>query len=1243
MIFILLLLLIGLLFAVLGSERALDTVLRQAVAGAGVPLEYRSLKGSLLHGFTMEEVVYEKRVKAKRLALKIDYPALAEGVVHIEKLHAEDIWVEKGFLKSLIETNSSSTQEQESQKIDALRRIVVDDLDISLRDIAYEGYEVAHMRLHIGDFAYDMDQKADGEIDLSLESNVADIAAHIDVVQSRYDGDIDLDIQERYLQQLLADSNVTFERSPHIAAKIRGDLVDADFDIALQRSSFRYDIIRVAPKKVHLAGRYGIKTSGLDANVTLQGLSDPADYDLHLQSGMLLNDLNNTLHYRLKGRLLAAKPALAKLLDDENLSFVTPSVIDIDSNGTMRRIAAQLHLEKGEIRYGLYRILPQRLFVKGAYDLQSGDLNAEGEGRIFSNAADLNLTFATAADLNRPLEKLKIDLLADLLPKEPFLKPLLAEQNITLQKAPQLHIRAFNRGEEVVADIDFTPLALEADDLTLQTRTLNTRFNLHQKRGSLKGRVVADILSNAGDLRLDGNTSLNLNDINNTLRYQALVRAKAKEAYLQKHLKSRSVDFHALSPLKIDLHGNAQHLDANLAMEGEARVNRYRFKPRFKDTKIRYDLHEHTFESDIDLALDSTYADVRLRGKLSGDSDDLNDTLRYDLWMDLLQREALLDLNLTQLGKVALKLKGSLKNLDARLDSRKLKASVQSSDFDRFELSLKSRKLYLDKLYLALPPEFKGSDAALEAGGYYALKSKKADLSVQLKRLHLFKRTIATNRFRLLLDGEDFRLTPLVLRAKDFQLRLEAKSHKGEVEVHLKNSALTADLKFRKEPLFADAEVNIPSLKKLFAQIDKIYPIAPLPKVDGALALTAKMAGSERLKISLNSPAITLPQGRIERIDLLAYYKPQRIDIPKFDFQLKGFKPKKMNRAVHLAHPAFIVMKGEEMEVDFVLENLFTLKAQKRDDLLSGIFKTQKLYLGLEGYGETRLTTDIQFYKSGPQLAVSGDVLLADTVITYESRVLDVSSDPDIIIIKKQKRRVAADDNFVKNTFLDLHIRSKDEIEYKVEAGTIVIKPDIEVRKDFGSKLKLLGKINILEGEYDLGDKRFQIKEGAIAFRGLEEINPHLDIHVEYPIDEVVIFIDILGDKRKPKLQFKSKPMMSKKDIFSYLLFGFAVSESEGAQSSAANAAEKIFGRALAKDLARELKLDRLDLTRNALGGIDIKAGKKVNKKTIIYYQNRSLESSVIVERKLGKHFELDVEAGQESQAVDLFYKRGYK
>jgi autotransporter translocation and assembly factor TamB len=140
-----------------------------------------------------------------------------------------------------------------------------------------------------------------------------------------------------------------------------------------------------------------------------------------------------------------------------------------------------------------------------------------------------------------------------------------------------------------------------------------------------------------------------------------------------------------------------------------------------------------------------------------------------------------------------------------------------------------------------------------------------------------------------------------------------------------------------------------------------------------------------------------------------------------------------------------------------------------------------------------------------------------------------------------------------------------------------------------------------------------------------------------------VIYIDILGDKRKPKLQFKSKPMMSKKDIFSYLLFGFAVSESDGAQSSAANAAEKIFGRALAKDLARELKLDRLDLTRNQLGGIDIKAGKKVNKKTIIYYQNKSLESSVIVERKLGKHFELDVEAGQESQAVDLFYKKGFK
>jgi len=259
-----------------------------------------------------------------------------------------------------------------------------------------------------------------------------------------------------------------------------------------------------------------------------------------------------------------------------------------------------------------------------------------------------------------------------------------------------------------------------------------------------------------------------------------------------------------------------------------------------------------------------------------------------------------------------------------------------------------------------------------------------------------------------------------------------------------------------------------------------------------------------------------------------------------------------------------------------------------------------------------------------------------------ETNIIDFALE-NLLEFKGTQKGDVVTGKLTKNTFLDIEVRAKNEMLYKVDAGEIEFEPDIKIRKDFGSLPKITGKIKVLDGQYDFADKRFQIEEGAIAFRGQEGSNPLLDLHVNYEIDDVVIMITIGGDKNRPKLTFKSKPMMSKKDIFSYLLFGMSASETEGAATSANKAAEKIFGRAIAKDLARELNLDRLDMNRNTLGGIDVKAGKKVNRKSIIYYQNKMSESSVIYERKLSKKWSVETEVGKQGQGVDLLYRKGYK
>ena len=1227
----------------LNSSTALDLIAKNAIDATGFDLKYKSIQGGLFSGLKIEGMDYEGKAKAD-LELDADFATLASGKVHIKTLKATNIWVDQNFLESLIDANSTSEKKEDNSTKNPLKEIVIDDFALNLKDIAYHEYKVDALTLRAKGFRYDMKKNLSGDINLEAKSNVADTNVILHVVDSHYKGDIQLRPKKAFVNELLQEQNITIFKVGETKLHVDGDLQKSDFTIHMDESRLTYGLYKLNPKFIDIKGDYDINTSDLSDTLHSQILSNVADINLSLENSLNLNDINNSLHYVVKSDISGVKKEFASVLQDANLSFPKASKMHLSGLGTMKYVDANVTLEGGEILYQHFKIEPKQLDIVNHFDIVSSQLDAKGVGSVVSNAADFDVEYQTFVDLDDINHTLKLDLHSNLLAKKPFLTKLLQEQNITLSKVPALHLDVVNKGELLNLSVVTDESALRYDGLDIAAKKITANVDYNLKTSDTVADINAIVLSNAGDLSLDANAGLKLSDINNTLHYSGDTTLKAKEGYLRKKLHDKRVKFQRLSPLKLHIIGDAKKAVAMVDLQGRARVGSETIEPSIKNTKVIYDLREHTVKSDIDIDLKSTIADIRVKGNAFVDSDDINHTLKYKLSSKIGQKKPFEDIDLRQLGLLKLDAVGSLQNLDASLHAKGLKALVKSVDFDTFTFDLDTKNLYIDKLYKKVPPQLKNSFVALYVKGYYTLKSKKAQVDAKVKKLKLSNRYIHTNRFKLSLDGDDVTLTPVLVEAKGFKLSLDAKTKDGAVRAHLKNKAVNGFINFKPDPLYADGKLDIPSIPKLLAQIQKVYPLKKVPPIKGGLKLEAKMAGKKRVKIALISPFIKLQEGKFKDIDIEAFYKKGRIDINRFGFWLKEFEPKEMNREVKLAHPGYVTFDGNDSKVDFVLKDFLSFKGEKEGDVTTGKLSTHKLYLGLKGYGQTKLTTDIDMFQSAKQLAVSGDITFEETQVQYESRYLDVSKDPDIIIIdEKHKKKRAADDSFRQNTFLDLHIKSKDAIVYKVEAGTVEMKPDIEVRKEFGTNVKILGKINILEGEYDVGDKRFTIKEGAVAFRGQEDINPLLDIHVEYPIDEVLILIDIRGDKRKPKLDFKSKPMMSKKDIFSYLLFGFAVSESDGAQSGAANAAEKIFGRALAKDLARELNLDRLDLTRSQAGAVNVKAGKKVTKKTIVYYQNKEQESSMIIERKLGRHFELDTEIGQTGQAVDLFYKKGFK
>ncbi len=1114
----------------LNSATFLNHGAKFAIEKSGLDITFSEIKGGLYSGLEIKDFNYQDDVKAD-VKLEIDFPALKEGKVKVKDINLSNLTIDKDFLASLLTPSESNTTTATSKK-SFIKEISVDNLHLDTKDIVYEAYTLDALVLDVHDFHYDMKEEFSGDIKAHIASNVALADVSVVLEKSHYDAHIDADVQKTFIEPYLKDSNITLDTVPHITLDARGDMENVVVDAKIGEGILFSQSIMINPKMMDIHADVGIKSGDIKADVKADIDSDMAALQVNGDAVLNSKDINNTLQFSLHSHIEGHQDFVAKQLKDHNVTIVKLPSFRLDAKGDLKNITFSTNLKEGEIHYEAFEIFPKALNLSGDFDLVEQVLNAKLLSRIDSNAANV--------DLNS-----------------------------------QVHV--------------------------------------------------------------------NLKDINRTLAYTSEGKIIAQSAYLKSQMQDANVTIEKLSPLSIMIEGDAKALDAVFDLDGEMAYNDLKVRPEIKNSQVHVDLVKKAIDAALHIMIDSNKGDIALNADVSVNVDDINDSLRYKADMKIKDAKAYAGVDLSYLGDITLNAVGSLKELTANVKSKKITADVVSADFDTFTLNLDTKKIYLGKIYADVPPDLEKSFVAIKADGFYKLTGKEAKIKARLKGFKYNRHTLYTNTFTVALSGEDITLSPLVLRSDKFKMTMDMKKVGNDLVANIKNRAFFAKAKLNLDPLHVKADGEISSIDALLKEVDKIYPVDTSMGIDGKVKFKARMQG-KAVKADITSAKISFKEGRLENLHLLALYAPHIVRIKNFDFKLAGFEGKGMNRQVRLAREGIITFDDENASVDVELKDLLYFKGKKEGDVTTGRFKTKTLALSYPNYGETKVTTDLQMYQSGEKMAVTGEVRFKETEVNYQSRFLDVSKDSDIIIVSKNDKKKKEGDSFVQNTFLDIKIVSDDAIVYKVDDGEIQMQPDMVVRKDFGEAQKITGKIKILGGMYDFADKRFKINEGAVAFRGQAGTNPLLDLHVEYDeIDDVRIMIDIGGDKNRPKLSFNSEPQMSKKDIFSYLLFGMSASETEGAATSANKAAEKIFGRAVAKDLARELHLDRLDMNRNADGGIDVKAGKKVNRKSIVYYQNRSTESSVIYERKISKNWDVATEVGKLGQSVDFVYRKGFK
>ena len=1066
-------------------------------------ISYEKLEGGLLSGFKLTNINYQNKIKAKEVALKIDINKLSQKILHINTIRLDGLEIEKNFLSSLIDTNSSDNNQSKTDATLPFKRVIVDSAYLNLHNIQYQEYHIKSANLTLKDFESNIKDEHKGKITLALDSSVAKANLRANINNQKIELTSTINADRGFLNPLLKEHNITLPHNPNIAIDIKGDTKGLiNYHIVSNQLDLNYNrIYYLKTKQLKLYGDYAVPQKNLNTTLTTQLDGNITKLQLQATSELNLNDINNSLVFDLKGDINPKHAFVSKLLSDHNLSLLSRPSLKIEAKGTLKQSSFKANLQnfkakQGEITFGV-----NNAKLKGKTSILQGKTELKLSTKVDSSVANGDINSTALFNAKQLEESLRFKARANLQAKAPFLNRTFAKEQFTIIDTPQATIEAEGSLDSIV------------------------------------GTINAD--------------------------------AKIKKDNIISPLTLSS------SPISLNL--NSNHIDGKIKLQSKAKNININLTSDFKGDYTKLD----TLTTKTTAQIDSFQA---------------------------------FGINLNPLTPLQITLDNSALGAKATIDSKRLKLFAQTNDYDKLKFKLDTGKLYLYKM-IKLSPELNHKFIQLNLKGEATLSQQFFELNGVIK---------SNKQFKAIIDAHN--------RADGLQAKLTTQNLNATLKGDLKTKNITANIKTQ-------------SLKALQKELNSLYPF-DIVQVDGALKAKAIMKG-KTITASITSAKLKLDGFNIEKVDIHANYSPDRITLERFNFTTTGFKEKQLNKQFYLNQTAFIHL-GDRRDILIDMHPNIKIEATGNLNNLRGTAKINKLPLGHPKYGSGLLSTDILFTQKGLKRHISGDITMRQLKLFYEAKFLEADYDPDVIIItKKDKQNKEKEENaFLQHTAIDLDIKAP-KATYKTADIDLNFDVNLKAKKTFGKEVALLGKIEEIEGHVDQVPKRFIIKESNIVFKGGKKINPLLDIHVEYELPQVLIGINIGGSANRPKLDFISEPIMPKKDILSYLLFGISTASLVKGEGSLSREAELFIINQAARDFAHEFDLDRIfikdDGTRE---GYAIEAGKNISKSNMIIIESSKVGNSFIFEREFNKNIKLRIgqhQKEQPSQSIDLFFRKKFK
>lgn len=508
--------------------------------------------------------------------------------------------------------------------------------------------------------------------------------------------------------------------------------------------------------------------------------------------------------------------------------------------------------------------------------------------------------------------------------------------------------------------------------------------------------------------------------------------------------------------------------------------------------------------------------------------------------------------------------------------------------------------------------------------------------------------------FDVAVDSFNFKDIKLSLESSDFKTYdillcdTKAKAILGNNDILIKSKLLKHDLSLMSTLDFKRVFFSYLDQKAML-EIDKELKSATLDiKIDSIATLLQKLS----INNNIDFDAMLHIKSSIDFSNSLS--SKTELSMPSFEYSLNKTKYKNSKKSSMLIVQNSLEMLLQELDFELFSQKISldrTAKLKFIDNALhldlslldgvkiDGVINTNNIDLSIRAknykleYLDTLATINADLVLKNSLL--SGAIEFIDLKSAFKPNISPFIGDNDIIILTKDRKH---DTNFD----LDLAISSKNSLFYNTDELTIEFIPMLHIVKNTTLDPQIYGLIKINSGEITLGDKEIELLGSEVYFNGNN--NPYLNINLQHnALDNTKINIYATNTLNKPLFILSSDPWMSQSDIMSYLLFGSSSSDIFETNRGDLNKGATTLGYGL-KELFNKTKLFRIDtlnILNNQSGTLGYEIGASFNKNLRVLYKNSDI-SAVVLQYKLGKSLQFEVDAKETSQGVGIYYIKDF-